>query len=244
MRGSVRALLVGGALMAAGLGAAAPAAAAAAPPTLDTSAFVCSNGVCQAGPGNVGVGFSAVLIGIGPPYFGPECNPFLMSVASGSLPPGLQVAEPDCTWLITGTPKRAGTYAFTVQITPQPNSLGQPAGPSGTQQLTIIIGTGRADRLVVGAAGWDNGACSGLAPNLRLQLSDANSGATYTVTADGTGKQVATFTGTDEAPLAGTLRRLTVPPGAFPAQSQSRAVTVTDSVGGSVTVAGGRAGGC
>ena len=34
----------------AGLGAAAPAAAATAPPTLITSNFACSNGVCEVGP--------------------------------------------------------------------------------------------------------------------------------------------------------------------------------------------------
>ena len=69
--------------------------------------------------------------------------------------PGPQFGEPVCEWTVTGTPAQAGTYSFTVQITPQPNNLGQPAGPSGTQQLTITIGTGHSDRPVV-HAGWRN----------------------------------------------------------------------------------------
>lgn len=36
-----------------------------------------------------------------------------------------------------------------MQITPQPNNLGQPSGPSGTQQFSITIGTGKSDRLLV-----------------------------------------------------------------------------------------------
>jgi hypothetical protein len=53
-----------GALIAAGLGAAAPAAATA-PPTLITSNFACTNGVCEVGPGNAGMAFAAGLIGTG-----------------------------------------------------------------------------------------------------------------------------------------------------------------------------------
>ena len=69
MRGSVKALLLSGALITAGLGAAAPAAAAAAPPTLITSNFACSSGVCEVGPGNVGMPFAAGLIGTGGPAY-------------------------------------------------------------------------------------------------------------------------------------------------------------------------------
>jgi hypothetical protein len=183
MRGSVKARLVCGALITAGLGLGVSAAAAtASPPTLLTQNFVCSNGVCEIGPGNVGVAFSAVMLATGgPAYDGPECSPYIMSVVSGSLPPRLQLGEP-CTYTIKGTPTKAGTYALTVQITPHPNSLGQPTGPSGTQQLTITIGPGRSDRLLLLSASFSNGACSGLPPDLKLKESDANSGATYTVT--------------------------------------------------------------
>jgi len=149
----LRAMTVTGALLLASLGAALSAASPAtaatpAAPTLITTNFACANGVCEVGPGDVGMPFAAGLIGTGgPTYNGPECNPYVMSVVGGSLPPGLQFAEPGCEYLVSGTPTQTGTYAFTLQITPQLNSLGQPAGPSGTARLTITIGTGAADRL-------------------------------------------------------------------------------------------------
>jgi hypothetical protein len=156
MRSPLKALLITGSLVAASLGGAASAAAATAPPTLITTNFACSNGVCEVGPGNVGMPFGAGLDGTGgPAYAGPECNPYTMKVISGSLPPGLQFGEPACEWTVAGTPTRAGTYAFTVQITPQPGNLGQIPGPSGTQQLTVTIGTGHSDRPVTHAS-WRN----------------------------------------------------------------------------------------
>ena len=111
MRLQFKILVITGALITAGLGAAAPAAAAPAatpaPPTLITSHFACSSGVCEIGPGNVGMPFAMGLDGTGgPPYTGPECNPFTMKVISGSLPPGLQFGEPVCEWAVTGTPTK------------------------------------------------------------------------------------------------------------------------------------------
>ena len=156
MRSPLKALLITGSLVAASLGGAASAAAVTAPPTLITTNFACSNGVCEVGPGNVGMPFGAGLHGTGgPAYTGPECNAYTMKVISGSLPPGLQFGEPVCEWTVAGTPTQAGTYAFTVQITPQPNNLGQIPGPSGAQQLTITIGTGTSDRPLVHAS-WRN----------------------------------------------------------------------------------------
>ncbi|HXZ71647.1 MAG TPA: putative Ig domain-containing protein, partial [Streptosporangiaceae bacterium] len=112
----------------------------AAAPTLDTSHFACSNGVCEIGPGNVGTSFAAGLYATAP-----NSPTFLITVVSGSLPPGLQLASQNGDpWTITGTPTTAGTYAFTVQITAS-NTNG-PYGPSATQQLTITIGTGSSDR--------------------------------------------------------------------------------------------------
>ena len=156
MRSPLKLLLITASLVAASFGAATSAAAATpAPPTLITTNFACSNGVCEVGPGKVGMSFAAGMYGTG----GPTCTPgpcngnnaeyFDMSVVSGSLPPGLQLGEPDCEWTVTGTATQAGTYPFTVQITPAPNNLGQIPGPSGTQQLTITIGTGHSDRAVM-----------------------------------------------------------------------------------------------
>jgi hypothetical protein len=156
MRPHIMILMITATLITAGLSTATVAAAAPAPPTLITSNFACSNGVCEIGPGNVGIPFAAGLDGTGgPAYTGPECNAYTMKVISGSLPHGLQFGEPICEWTVTGTPTHAGTYAFIVQITPQPNNLGQIPGPSGIQQLTVTIGTGTSDRPVLGAR-WRN----------------------------------------------------------------------------------------
>jgi hypothetical protein len=185
MRSPLKLLLVTGSLVAASLGAATSAAAATpAPPTLITTNFACSNGVCEVGPGNVGMPFAAGLDGTGgPAYTGPECNPYIMQVISGSLPSGLQLGEPDCEWTVTGTPTQAGTYAFTVQITPGPNNLGQIPGPSGTQQLTITIGTGHSDRAVMKGAVF-NVHIGGLT----ISAWDANIGARWSVSVTSTGR--------------------------------------------------------
>jgi hypothetical protein len=232
MRSRLEVLLFTGSLVAASFGATASATAATPPaPTLITSNFVCGNGVCQVGPGNVGMAFAAGLDGIGgPAYYGPECNAFTMKVISGSLPPGLQFGEPDCEWTITGTPTQAGTYAFTVQITPQPNNLGQPAGPSGTQQLTITIGTGNSDRLVVRSATYN-----GHQFRLYVDGYDVNISASYSVRLTSTGKVLIPAqpnTGLADNGFLALTAHLNDPCGA----NNSCNLTVTDNLGSSVTV--------
>ena len=201
----------------------------ASPPTIVTSNFVCSNGLCAIGPGDVGMPFAAGLIGTGgPPYSGPECNPYVMSVVSGSLPPGLQLGEPVCEWVISGTPTKAGTSTFTVQIAPQPNNLGQPAGPAGTQQFSITIGTGSSDRVVLTRAVW-----SPLSVNKTLQVSgfDVNNGATFTVYVTATGAELGTIT--ERTPNNGGdgsfLRN-------FSENTDLNNLTVRDSLGGSASI--------
>ena len=190
MRSPLKVLLITGSLVAASLGAATSAGAATtAPPTLITSNFACSNGVCEVGPGNVGMSFAAGVYGTG----GPTCTPgsvcngnnFLMSVVSGSLPPGLQLDEQFNInyWTIWGTPTQAGTYAFTVQVTPWNNNAGGIVGPSGTQQLTIIIGTGHSDRAVIRGAGWNLHTGT-----LGISGWDANIGALWSVSVTSTGR--------------------------------------------------------
>ena len=108
MRSPLKALLITGSLVAASLGGAASAAAQSStpipPPTLMTTQFACSNGVCEMGPGNVGMPFGAELLGL--PTDPSTCVPYTYSVISGSLPPGLQFGEPVGKWTVTGTPPR------------------------------------------------------------------------------------------------------------------------------------------
>jgi Putative Ig domain len=175
-------------LLLATLGAAGSAAAAAtSAPTLVTSNYACSNGTCEVGPGNVGVAFGSELNATGALPVVSGCE-YAMSVTSGSLPPGLQLGGPQfgelCNNIISGTPTSAGTYPFTVKIQTQPNGLGQP-GPSGTQKLTITIGTGSSDRLANVSAGYNEHT-----HKLLVGFYDANIGALYSVTVTATGKQV------------------------------------------------------
>jgi Putative Ig domain len=231
MRLHLKVLLIAGALLTAGLGTSASAdAATPAPPTLNTSNFACSNGVCEVGPGNVGMPFAAGLRGTGgPAYTGPECNPYIMKVVSGRLPPGLQFGEPVCEWTITGTPTQAGTYSFTVQITPQPNNLGQSAGPSGTQQLTITIGTGGSDRLVITAAVYN-----GHQFRLYVDGFDVNVSALYSVSVTSTGKVIIPAQPNRGASDDGFLALTAGVPDPC-GTTHSCSVTVTDSLGSSVT---------
>jgi hypothetical protein len=198
------------------------------PPEIVTSHFVCSNGTCAIGPGNVAMPFAAGLVGTGgPPYGGPECNSYLMSVVSGSLPPGLQLGEPVCEWVISGTPAKAGTYSFTVEITPQPDGFGNPRGPNGFQQFNITIGAGSADRLLVLGATW-------YPTKYTLQIGgfDVNNGVTYTILTPA-GAVLATLT--ERTPVNGGDGTF-----GFSQHRQNAAglnpLTVTDSLGSTVTV--------
>lgn len=206
---------------------AAGASTTSSPPAIVTSNFLCNQGVCAIGPGNKGMAFAAGLVGTGgPSYTGPECNPYIMTVTSGSLPPGLQLSEPVCEWVIFGTPSSAGTFAFTVQIAPQLNSLGQTVGPDGYQQFTITIGTGASDRLFLNRAVWTR-------KFLTLQIVgfDVNNSATYTVSVTSTGAKVGTIT--EKTPDNGGDGTLFAN---FRANTAPTNVTVTDSLGGSSTI--------
>lgn len=169
-----------------------------------------------------------------------------------SLPPGLVNGGPPCDGDLTGTPTRAGTYAFTVQIRPGDNGFGQQAGPSGTQQLTITIGTGSSDRLalsgtLLGSARL-NMECNVDEPVMTFYASDANSGATYTVTETSTGTVLHTFTGIGESPTGqGNYILFAVPASTaatFPSGTNEGSITVTDTVGGSATIPVRKASGC
>ena len=198
------------------------------PPQMTTSDFVCGNGICAIGPGDVGMPFAAGLKATGGPvYTGAECNPYLMSVVSGRLPPGLQLGEPICEWEISGTPTAAGTFDFTVEIAPGYNNLGQLVGPDGFQQFSITIGTGSADRLLVFGATY-----SPTKYLLEVSGFDANNGATFNIY-------------TSSGALLATLTQRTPPNGGDGSfgltQHRTNAafispLTVTDSLGSSVTV--------
>src|SRR5690349_3427104 len=236
MRSPLKVLLITGSLVAASLGAATSAAAATAAPTLITSNFACSNGVCEVGPGNVGMSFAAGMYGTG----GPTCTPgsvcngnnFVISVVSGSLPPGLQLDNQFNVnnWTIWGTPTQAGTYAFTVQVTPWNNNAGGIVGPSSTQQLTITVGTGHSDRAVIKGAGWNVHTGT-----LAISGWDANIGALWSVSVTSTGRVlISNQPKTTYYPIDGSL---VVRKGmGYPCPFGGCDLAVTNNLGSSVTV--------
>jgi len=230
MRVQLKILMITGALITAALGAAAPAAAAPAPPTMDTSNLACSNGVCEVGPGNVGMPFGAGLNitgdGVSGKFYGDD---FRMTIISGSLPPGLQLSLPSTEWTVTGTPTQAGTYSFTVQFTPtQDTPTG--GGPPGTQQLTITIGTGSSDRLLVTGTVYN-----GHQFRLYVDGFDANTSALYSVYKTSTGKLVIPAQPNNSAWHDGFLA-LTAYVADPCGTLNSCQITLKDSLGSSVTV--------
>ena len=230
MRLQLKILMITGTLITAALGAAAPAAAAPAPPVMDTSNLACSNGVCEVGPGNVGMPFGAGLNitgdGVSGKFYGDD---FRMTIISGSLPPGLQLSLPSTEWTVTGTPTQAGTFSFTVQFTPtQDTPTG--GGPPGTQQLTITIGTGSSDRLLVTGTAYN-----GHQFRLYVDGFDVNTSALYSVYKTSTGKLVIPAQPNNSAWHDGFLAltaNVADPCGTLNACQ----ITLKDSLGSSVTV--------
>ena len=230
MRVQLKILMITGALITAALGVATPAAAAPAPPVMDTSNLACSNGACEVGPGNVGMPFGAGLNitgdGVSGKFYGDD---FRMTIISGSLPPGLQLSLPSTEWTVTGTPTQAGTYAFTVQFTPtQDTPTG--GGPPGTQQLTITIGTGSSDRLLVTGTVYN-----GHQFRLYVDGFDVNTSALYSVYKTSTGKLVIPAQPNNSAWHDGFLA-LTAYVADPCGTLNSCQITLKDSLGSSVTV--------
>ena len=165
----------------------------------------------------------------GPPTSLPDC-PYILTMVSGSLPPGLQIGgQPGaCGTLISGTPTQAGTYPFTMKVTSLGNDELGVTEPSSTQQLTITIGTGSSDRLQLNSAGYN-----GHLNRLSVVGYDANAGALYSLSVTKTGKQLVApesmaGLGGDVA-LGGRL--------AYPCPTDAGcSLTVTDSLGSSATI--------
>jgi hypothetical protein len=215
------------------LAAADSASAEYPPPTIvktyfNKTIYPCSNGTCAIGPGDTGMPFAAALIGTGGPPQTLESNSYRMSVISGSLPPGLRLALPDAEWMILGTPTKPGTYTFTIKI----EAIA--GGPDSFEQFSITVGSGSADNLVVASAAY-------LVKFNRLQVAafDVNVGAAYAIYNAKTGKNLGTLAEVksgDGEPFEGDGRllgnvQISSLTGPIPED-----VTVTDSLGSSVTV--------
>ncbi len=185
---------------------------------------------CAAIRGLVSAGLNVIGDGIAKSvekYYGDD---FKMEIISGSLPPGLQLSLPSTEWTVTGTPTQAGTYSFTVQFTPTQDAPSGSGGPSGTQQLSITIGTGSSDRLTVTGAAYN-----GHQNRLYVDGFDVNISALYSVYKTSTGSLVIPAQPNNSAWKDGYLAvtaSVNDPCGAL----NSCNITLKDSLGSSVTV--------
>ena len=217
MRGRLKTLMLTGTLLAGGLGVlSAGPAAAATPLGVDTSGFPCSGGVCSLGLGNVGMNFQSDPFADGGTVSGDGVTAFGWSVVSGSLPPGLteEVLGGE-TAMVFGTPTKAGTFSFTLQVTDN-------AGNTARQAFSITIGTGSLDRVVVTTADYTTEG-----GKLVVDALDANTAATLTVSVTSSKASIGTLGSFGTGGFNGT----------FFTSPNPVNVTVTSSLGGSGTLA-------
>jgi large repetitive protein len=225
MRGQLTALAITGAMLTAGLGTSAAASAATTPPlAITTTALPCAGGVCSLAKGNVGAGFAVTVVSTGgAPDQNVDDSPYTWAITSGSLPAGLTFANEYGEGILSGTPTKAGTSSFTVQVT---DTSG---GGSVSQAFTIAIGTGNLDQVNITAAVYYKNAS--YQQKLQIIASDANTSDTLTAYVTSTGQQIGLpevggFGGT----FSGTFG------GAF-AGSNPSTITIKTSLGGTATSA-------
>jgi hypothetical protein len=217
MRGKSITLLAAGALLTAGLGvASAGSAAAATQLSVDTSGYPCSGGVCSLGLGNVGMDFENDPFADGGVVSGDGVTDFGWAVVAGSLPPGLtEEVLGGTSATVFGTPTKAGTFTFTLQVTDN-------AGNTARQAFSITIGTGSLDRVVVTTADYTTEG-----GKLVVDALDANAAATLTVSVTSTGAKIGTL---NTFGTGGYDATIFVDPNPVN-------ITVTSSLGGSGTLA-------
>jgi hypothetical protein len=148
MTARFKALVMAGALLALGLTQTGPASAASQPLTIDTGSYICTNGVCDMGSGNVGAFFAGVATsfgGVGP-------TPYTWSIASGSLPADMLLTPSYGVYsaYVYGIPIAAGTTTLTLQVR-------DGVGDTARQAFSFTINSGTptpADSVTITSAKW------------------------------------------------------------------------------------------
>jgi hypothetical protein len=150
-------------------------------------------------------------------------SPYTWAITSGGLPAGLTFANEYGEFVLSGTPTKAGTSSFTVQVT---DTSG---GGSVSQAFTIAIGTGNLDQVVITTAVYYKN--HSYQQKLQIIASDANTSASLTAYVTSTGQQIGlaevggfgdTFSGTFGGAFAG---------------SNPSTITIKSSLGGTATSA-------
>lgn len=143
-----KALIMAGALLALGLTQTGPASAASQPLTIDTGSYICTNGVCDMGSGNVGAFFAGVATsfgGVGP-------TPYTWRVSSGILPADMLLTPSYGVYsaYVYGIPIAAGKTTLTLEVR-------DGIGDTARQAFSFTINPGTptpADSVTVTSAKW------------------------------------------------------------------------------------------
>ena len=113
-----------------------------------------------------------------------------------------------------------------------PYPIGQSGPTTGTQQLTVTIGTGSSDRLVLTGAGWN-----GHTRRLSVTGYDANAGALYSLSVTASGKQLIAPESMVGVGAAGNVVLNTSSGFRYPCTTNAGCnLTVTDSLGSSAAI--------
>jgi hypothetical protein len=170
--------------------------------------------------GTVGVAYSATVSASG------GCTPYKWWISSGALPAGLAGAASSTTtsFLITGKPTTAATYAFSVSakgcgghvstksysvaiaaapvanfsMSASPSSLSVAQGASGSSTITTAVSNGFNSAITLSASGQPSGVTVGFSPNPIAAPGSGTANMTMTVAsgvAGGTYRITATGTG-------------------------------------------------
>lgn len=144
----LKGFVVAGALLAVSLTQTATASAAVQPLTIDTGSYICTQGVCDLGSGNVGAFFAGSVTSFG----GQGPTPYTWSVASGSLPADMLLTPSYGVYsaYVYGIPIRAGTTTLTLQVR-------DGVGDTARQAFSFTINSGTptpADSVTITSAKW------------------------------------------------------------------------------------------
>jgi hypothetical protein len=140
--------LLVGALSALGLGQTATGSVASAPLTIDTGGYVCYQGVCDLGSGNVGAFFAGAATSFG----GQGPTPYTWSVVSGNLPIDMLLTPSYGVYsaYVYGKPTTVGTTTFTLQAR-------DGVGDTARQAFSITVNPGTPqppDSVTITSAKW------------------------------------------------------------------------------------------
>jgi hypothetical protein len=219
----LKAFAMAGALLALGLTQIGPASAASQPLTIDTGSYICSNGVCDMGSGNVGAFFAGSATsfgGVGP-------TPYTWRIASGSLPADMLLTPSYGVYsaYVYGIPIAVGKTTLTLQVR-------DGVGDTARQAFSFTINPGKPlppDSVTITSAKW-----SARRHELFVVASDPLPYLTLTASVTSTGKPLCVGQNCTGALFTVGNGQYT---GSFFSETNPQVITVTSNLGASGTSA-------